>query len=163
MEVIPCNYWIFNRFANLLTFFFFFSNRWNKTVRNLLHSQVFAIQAKNDMKKDDNIKEIEKPEGFFSTNQGRGMMAFIVSGAFHELIICSVCRKVTLENFCFFTMHGLVCMMEAKYFNTKQKPTGWKRAARIALNLGFMTLTGRLFLAPFLRTRFTEILPITQF
>jgi hypothetical protein len=128
-----------------------------------LHSQVFAIQAKNDTKKNDDIKKTQKPEGFFSTKQGRGLMAFIVSGAFHELIICSVCRKVTLENFCFFTMHGLACMVEAKYFKPKQKPTGWKRAARITLNLGFMTLTGRLFLAPFLRTRFTEILPITQF
>ncbi|KAL7309296.1 hypothetical protein PS15m_011400 [Mucor circinelloides] len=140
----------------------FWSNRWNKTVRNLLHSQVFSIQKETDRKKNDDIKAEQKSEGFFSTKQGRGLMAFIVSGAFHELIICSVCRKVTLENFCFFTLHGLACMLEVKYFNAKQQPTGWKRAARITFNLGFLTLTGRLFLAPFLRTRFTEILPVTH-
>ncbi|CAO0796095.1 unnamed protein product [Mucor circinelloides] len=140
----------------------FWSNRWNKTVRNLLHSQVFSIQKETDRKKNDDIKALQKSEGFFSTKQGRGLMAFIVSGAFHELIICSVCRKVTLENFCFFTLHGLACMLEVKYSNTKQQPTGWKRAARITFNLGFLTLTGRLFLAPFLRTRFTEILPVTH-
>jgi len=127
-----------------------------------LHSQVFSIQKETDRKKNDDIKALQKSEGFFSTKQGRGLMAFIVSGAFHELIICSVCRKVTLENFCFFTLHGLACMLEVKYSNTKQQPTGWKRAARITFNLGFLTLTGRLFLAPFLRTRFTEILPVTH-
>ncbi|KAL9545243.1 hypothetical protein MBANPS3_007244 [Mucor bainieri] len=138
------------------------SNRWNKTVRNLLHSQVFSSQKERNTKKNDDPKAMKKAEGFFSTRQGRGLMAFLVSGAFHELIICSVCRKVTLENFSFFTLHGLACMLEVRCLNTKQRPVGWKRAARIALNLGFLTLTGRLFLAPFLRTRFTEILPITH-
>lgn len=86
-----------------------------------------------------------------------------MSGAFHELIICSVCRKLTLENFCFFALHGLACMIEVKYFDYKKKPKGLARAGRIIAQLSFMTLTGRLFLAPFLRTRFTEILPLTQF
>lgn len=126
----------------------------------MLHNQVFTT--------DKDKKKEEKPKasaGFFSTNAGRGFMAFFVSGAFHELIICSLSRRVTLENFAFFTLHGLVCTLEVKYFGnlTKQQPTGWKRVARIAAQLSFLTLTGRLFLAPFLRTRFTEVLPLTQF
>jgi hypothetical protein len=113
----------------------------------------------------DEKKKPKKSAGFFSTNAGRGLMTFFISGAFHELIICSVCRRVTLENLAFFTLHGLISTLEVKYFGnlTKQQPTGWKRVARIAAQLTFMTLTGRLFLAPFLRTRFTEILPLTQF
>ncbi|KAI7904213.1 uncharacterized protein BX663DRAFT_504321 [Cokeromyces recurvatus] len=133
----------------------FWSRRWNKTVRNLLHRQVFS------MKKED--KKSSKQEGFFSTRQGRGLLAFIISGLFHELIIISVCRRLTLENFCFFGLHGIVCMLEVKYFNNAKKPKGWKRVTRIIGQLSFMTLTGRLFLAPFLRTRFTHVLPLTHF
>lgn len=141
----------------------FFSNRWNITVRNLLHNLVFT--SSNSEKKKDEEKLKKDQAGYFSTNASRGFMAFFVSGAFHELIICSVCRRVTLENFAFFTLHGLICTLEVKYFGnlTKQKPAGWKRVIRIAAQLSFMTLTGRLFLSPFLRTRFTEVLPLTKF
>jgi hypothetical protein len=131
----------------------FWSHRWNITVRNLLHSQVFQPQHP---KKQDEKKE----RGFFSTRQGRGLLTFLVSGAFHELIICSVCRKLTLENFCFFTFHGLACLAECTLFPHSQ-PRGYKRVLTNIALLGFMTLTGRLFLAPFLRTRFTEVLPLT--
>lgn len=133
----------------------------------MLHSQVFtsskskSVSAKE--KEKEERKEKEKKKGFFSINQGRGLLAFLVSGAFHELIICSVCRKLTLENFSFFTLHGLVCMAEVKYFQSKEPPKGLARFGRIITQLGFMTLTGRLFLAPFLRHRFTEVLPLTQF
>ncbi|KAI9252505.1 hypothetical protein EDC94DRAFT_620738 [Helicostylum pulchrum] len=132
----------------------FWSKRWNKTIRNLLHAQVFTS---NHTPKD----EKKKPVGFLSTNAGRGLLSFIVSGAFHELIICSVCRKLTLENFCFFSIHGLACMLESKYFNKKKPTTNIGKVSRIACQLGFMVLTGRLFLAPFLRHKFTEILPLT--
>lgn len=135
----------------------FWSHRWNLTVRNLLHSQVFQPQQQE-------IKENKKKEGgVFSTRQGRGLLAFLVSGAFHELIICSVCRKLTLENFCFFTFHGLACLVECTWFQRSSPPRGWKRVLQNVTLLGFMTLTGRLFLAPFLRTRFTEVLPLTHF
>lgn len=127
-------------------------------MRNLLHSQVFAGKKEKE-------KVIEGKKGFFSTNQGRGLLAFFVSGAFHELIVCSVCRKVTLENLSFFTMHGIACMLEVKCLQNKlsREPKGTERIGRIIAQLSFMTLTGRLFLAPFLRHRFTEILPLTQF
>lgn len=127
-------------------------------MRNLLHSQVFA--GKKEKK-----KMIEGKKGFFSTNHGRGLLAFFVSGAFHELIICSVCRKVTLENLSFFTLHGIACMLEVKYLQKRlsREPKGIERIGRIITQLSFMTITGRLFLAPFLRYRFTEVLPLTQF
>jgi hypothetical protein len=135
-------------------------------VRNLLHNQVFTGKSTEELKKEDKIEHKKQKMGFFLTNQGRGFLAFLVSGAFHELIICSVCRKLTLENFSFFTLHGFACMLEVKYFSQNKKqdpPKGLARVGRIVAQLGFMTLTGRLFLAPFLRHRFTEILPLTQF
>lgn len=147
--------------SNGLGMFIFYSNRWNKTVRNLLHSLVFNVPEK-DLKKESEKKQAV---GFFSTQQGRGLLSFIVSGAFHELIICSVCRKLTLENFCFFALNGVACMIEVKYFGSKKKKpiTGIARVCRIMCQLSFMILTGRLFLAPFLRARFMQVLPLTQF
>lgn len=118
-------------------------------MRNLLHSLVFT---KSNKKTDEKSTSV----GFFSTPRGRGFLSFLVSGAFHELIICSVCRQLTLENFCFFTLHGLACM-----FIPKKNPQGLKRVGCIIAQLSFMIITGRLFLAPFLRTRFTEVLPLT--
>ncbi|KAI8877522.1 hypothetical protein K501DRAFT_230111, partial [Backusella circina FSU 941] len=124
----------------------FWSNRWNRTVRNLLHSVVFI---------GNRTKQ--------ASNATRGLMTFVVSGVFHELIIWSVCRRVTLENLCFFTLQGLACFIQSKYLPKKQQPvTGWKRAVYVAAQLSFMTLTGRLFLAPFLRHRFTQVFPITH-
>lgn len=150
------NYCFFLRKTNSI----FNSKRWNKTVRNLLHAQVFASNRPIATKKDDD-NEKKPTVGFFSTNTGRGLLSFLVSGAFHELIVCSVCRKLTLENFAFFTIHGLACMIESIYFH-KKKPTSYtEKAIRIAGQLSFMVITGRLFLAPFLRHRFTEIIPLT--
>jgi hypothetical protein len=135
-----------------ISYKFIISNRWNRTVRNLLHSVVFI---------GNRTKQ--------ASDQARGLMTFVVSGVFHELIIWSVCRRVTLENLCFFTMQGLACFIQARYFKSPTKKhqalpvTGWKRAVCVVAHLSFMILTGRLFLAPFLRHRFTQVHPITHF
>ncbi|CEI95141.1 hypothetical protein RMCBS344292_09340 [Rhizopus microsporus] len=70
----------------------FWSRRWNRHIRNLLHRQVFRPDTK-------------KEKGFLNSPQGRGLLAFAMS---------------------------------------------------------FMVLTGRLFLAPFLRHRFLQPLPLTE-
>ncbi|KAI9345121.1 hypothetical protein BD770DRAFT_447048 [Pilaira anomala] len=109
------------------------SKRWNKIIRNLLHAQSIRFQPTHSNKKDDD-NEKKPTVGFFSTNT---------------------------ENFAFFTIHGLACMIESIYF-PKNKPTSYtEKAIRIAGQLSFLVITGRLFLAPFLRHRFTEIIPLT--
>lgn len=127
----------------------FWSRRWNKHIRNALHAQIFSTEKKS------------KKTGFFHTTQGRALLSFLASAAFHELVIWSVCRKVTLENFCFFILHGLTCAIEVKYFKSPKSTLG-KWAARSG-QLCFMALTGRLFLGPFLRHKFMQPLPFTQF
>ncbi|CEP12956.1 hypothetical protein [Parasitella parasitica] len=101
------------------------------------------------------IEQIPK-RTFWTTRQGRGLLAFIVSGIFHELIIMSACRHITLENLLFFTLQGLVVMIEVelRQGNLKQEPTGVTRVVCVALQLLFMSITGRLFTAPFLRYHF---------
>ncbi|CEG67128.1 hypothetical protein RMATCC62417_03596 [Rhizopus microsporus] len=127
----------------------FWSRRWNRHIRNLLHRQVFRPDTK-------------KEKGFLNSPQGRGILAFAVSAAFHELIIWSVCRKITLENFCFFLLHGLACAAEVKYFNKQVPQTKLGKIGCMMGQMSFMVLTGRLFLAPFLRHRFLQPLPLTE-
>lgn len=102
------------------------------------------------------IEKQKKNVSFWSRRQGRGLLAFIISGIFHELIIMSACRRITLENLAFFTIQGLAVMIEAKLRQgaLKQEPEGKTRILCIALQLLFMSITGRLFTAPFLRYDF---------
>ncbi|CEI93900.1 hypothetical protein RMCBS344292_08125 [Rhizopus microsporus] len=172
----------------------FWSRRWNRAVRNLLHKQVFlpekhtpvkrqelqrkSSSRKNSMdeeqevfvvverthrKHDHKSKHIDKHasnelKSFFSSRYGRGLLVFIISGAFHEVIIMSTCRKLTLENFAFFTIQGIAVSLEAalRQGKLKQEPEGKTRAMCIASQLCFMALTGRLFLGPFLRYEFLD-------
>lgn len=142
-----------------------YSRRWNKIVRNLLHTQVFKKAEKAEKAKEattvkekdnDVIVTHRRTRSFWTSAPGRGLLAFIVSGAFHEVIIMSVCRKITLENFLFFTLQGVAVMIEVKLRQgaLKQEPKGKTRVICILLQLSFMTLTGRLFLGPFLRYEF---------
>lgn len=166
--------------------FCIFSRRWNKVVRNLLHTQIFKSTKKpgpenkstRRMEETSNNRRVTrshtankavgiknvihdvtvthvqpKRSSFWTTASGRGLLAFIVSGAFHEVIIMSVCRKITLENFIFFTLQGLAVMLEVNLRQGawKQEPTGVTRVWCIGAQLLFMSITGRLFVAPFLR------------
>ncbi|KAG2234493.1 hypothetical protein INT48_004872 [Thamnidium elegans] len=167
----------------------FWSRRWNKVVRNLLHSQIFKSTKEpgpenkpaQKMKETSNNRRVtrslaaaskavaetknvihdvtvthvhpKRSSSFWTTASGRGLLAFIVSGTFHEVIIMSVCRKITLENFVFFMLQGLAVMMEVKLRQGawKQEPIGMTRVWCIGAQLLFMSITGRLFIAPFLR------------
>lgn len=95
-------------------------------------------------------------KSFWTTRQGKGLLAFIISGAFHELIIMSACRHITLENLVFFTLQGIAVMIEVelRQGNLKQEPQGIMRVICVALQLIFMSITGRLFTGPFLRYQF---------
>lgn len=86
----------------------------------------------------------------------RGLMTFLVSGIFHELLVMSACRKLTLENITFFLVQGVVVALEValRQGALKQKPEGKTRVVCIAAQLTFMMITGRLFLGPFLRYGF---------
>lgn len=99
---------------------------------------------------------------FYQTNNSlsttsRGLMAFLTSGIMHELLVMCLCRRLTLENMAFFTLHGLAVM--AQIALSKRLPESIiKKAAQpiirvgcIIGNLGFFAMTGRLFLAPYLR------------
>ncbi|KAI8645080.1 hypothetical protein BD408DRAFT_412212 [Parasitella parasitica] len=104
---------------------------------------------------ESTVKQLPK-QSFWATRQGRGLLAFIVSGVFHELIIMSACRHITLENLLFFTLQGVVVMIEVevRQGNLKQEPAGVTRVLCVALQLLFMSTTGRLFTGPFLRYHF---------
>ncbi|GAA5805797.1 hypothetical protein HPULCUR_011323 [Helicostylum pulchrum] len=166
----------------------FWSRRWNKVVRNLLHTQIFKSTKKpgpenksvQKMEETSNNRRVTrrltaankavaetkngihdvtvthvqpKRSSFWTTASGRGLLAFIVSGTFHEVIIMSVCRKITLENFIFFTLQGLAVTLEVNLRQGawKQEPTGMTSIWCIGAQLLFMSITGRLFVAPFLR------------
>ncbi|KAI8356755.1 hypothetical protein EDC96DRAFT_515355 [Choanephora cucurbitarum] len=128
----------------------FWSRRWNRIVRNLLHAHVFSNKAKTTK-----VQHSPRPS-FWSTRQGRGLLTFVISGVFHELIIMSACRKLTLENFMFFTLQGIAVMIEVELRQgaLKQQPRGKTRIMCIAAQLLFMSVSGRLFNGPFLRYDF---------
>ncbi|KAI8877521.1 hypothetical protein K501DRAFT_288347, partial [Backusella circina FSU 941] len=128
----------------------FWSRRWNKIVRNLLHQQIFSCSTSRD-----DIK-YKKSQDFWSAREGRGLLSFIVSGIFHELIIMSCCRRMTFENLVFFTLQGIAVLVEVKLRQgaLKQEPTGITRICLILTQLMFMMWAGRLFTGPFLRYQF---------
>lgn len=133
----------------------FWSRRWNRVVRRQFHGQVFM--PKENMDK----KDLPSRGGFWGSRNGRGLIVFMLSGVLHELILWSNSREVTLENFAFFTLHGVAVMVEANVTRHRPRPSHtvglW--ACRMTFLL-FMTLTARLFVAPFLRHDFWTPLPL---
>ncbi|KAI8097703.1 uncharacterized protein BX664DRAFT_293393 [Halteromyces radiatus] len=143
----------------------FWSRRWNMVVRNQFHHQVFMpMQADMYNNKEKTTSQPIHPQqkkGFWSSKNGRGLVVFMLSGVLHELIIWSTCREITLENFTFFTLHGIAVLVETSV-TRKQRRTNtmellWCRLAYFT----FMTLTARLFLAPFVRHDYLTPLSIT--
>ncbi|KAI9493576.1 hypothetical protein BDB00DRAFT_367419 [Zychaea mexicana] len=144
----------------------FWSRRWNRAVRNLLHRIVF-MRGKNDgctsvmdgkkKKKQHDMKKKDSNNTLLAVGSRNimGFMAFVVSGVFHELIIASMFRRFTLENLVFFTLHGVAVWIQltvrdwAKW--SKDEPHGASRLICVALHLMFLAVTGRFFLAPYLR------------
>ncbi|KAI9483833.1 MAG: hypothetical protein EXX96DRAFT_520448 [Benjaminiella poitrasii] len=148
----------------------FWSRRWNSVVHHLLHELVFMRNANTFQIPDSPIAKKISGHGmnvmdtisyfFTRTRQGRGLMAFIVSGVFHELIIMSTCRRMTLENLAFFTLQGLFVLLEVEFVSHVKGEGRKRQIACIALQLLQMSITGRLFLGPFLRYDFLPPLPL---
>lgn len=128
--------------------------------RRVTRSSTKAVTENKNVTHDVTVTHVQpKGSSFWTSASGRGLLAFMVSGAFHELIIMSACRKMTLENFIFFTLQGIAVMLEVKLRQgaLKQEPTGKNRILCILAQLLFMSITGRLFLAPFIRCdKFSE-------
>ncbi|KAG1468325.1 hypothetical protein G6F56_003894 [Rhizopus delemar] len=148
----------------------FWSVRWNRTVRNLLHSQVFSegkrIEIQEEKKLGYELSEDEEQEVLVIVETSKSARKRAkeqqkneeeqMSGIFHELLVMSACRKLTLENITFFLVQGVVVALEValRQGALKQKPEGKTRVVCIAAQLTFMMITGRLFLGPFLRYGF---------
>jgi D-alanyl-lipoteichoic acid acyltransferase DltB (MBOAT superfamily) len=134
----------------------FWSRRWNRVVRRQFHGQVFMPKENNKEKEN-----LQPRGGFWGSRNGRGLIVFMLSGVLHELILWSNSREITLENFAFFTLHGIAVMVEANVTRHRPRPSNtlglW--GCRVAFLL-FMTLTARLFVAPFLRHDFWTPLPL---
>ncbi|CAO3633461.1 unnamed protein product [Mucor hiemalis] len=89
----------------------FWSRRWNMYVNHFLHSQVFArkkpANTMEKKKKDEKLVTKSDKKMHWTQSKGfKGYMSFVASGLFHEMMIMSACRKITLENFIFFLIHG---------------------------------------------------------
>ncbi|CAO3631563.1 unnamed protein product [Cunninghamella blakesleeana] len=158
----------------------FWSRRWNMVVRNVFHHQIFSpennkfAKAEANKKKADDIDDLKKSaliekkkkddmnkkKGFWSTNNGRGLKVFFLSGVLHELIIWSTCREITLEQLLFFLIHGVAVMLETNFTRNQRRTGLMARLICIILHLLFINLTARLFLAPFVRHDFLKPLEI---
>ncbi|KAI8150420.1 hypothetical protein BJV82DRAFT_587134 [Fennellomyces sp. T-0311] len=112
----------------------FWSRRWNRIVHKVFHQQIFAQD-----------KKMAGPSLAI-----RGLAVFLVSGLFHELTLMVLVRKMTLEQVLFFVIHGLAVLCQVK-LGRRIRPTGWDRVCCIVLHFMFLTCTGRLFLASYLR------------
>ncbi|KAI8968535.1 hypothetical protein BDF20DRAFT_964692 [Mycotypha africana] len=99
----------------------------------------------------------ERWKCLWGSRRMRGLLSFIISGVFHELIIMSTCRHITLENLLFFTLQGVAVMLELEtrtMIQPHEELDLRRRVPRIMLQLLFMAITGRLFTAPFLKYNF---------
>ncbi|KAI8138347.1 hypothetical protein BJV82DRAFT_673696 [Fennellomyces sp. T-0311] len=130
----------------------FWSRRWNKAVRNLLHHIIFMRDSRFDGTKAKDAKRHEKA---VPSKNILGLLVFVVSGVFHELLILSMFRKMTLENLTFFTLQGIAVYVQLTVRKsagwTKEDSQGLMRVLCIGCHLMFLAVTGRFFLAPYLR------------
>lgn len=125
------------------------SKRWNRLVSDIFRQFIFLKAINNDKKKGDKTRT----SGFLSLATRYGLLIFVLSGLFHDLMIAAASRTITLELTVFFLIHGIVVALEAKYRKGKFKrdPTGIYHVICNLLTVLFFTTTGRLFLSPILR------------
>lgn len=67
----------------------------------------------------------------------------------HECIMTLANRTLTLEQFCFFTLHGLAVYLQS--FIPLSISSNLPRFVSVVLTMLFFGCTSQLFLAPFLR------------
>lgn len=136
------------------------SRRWNLPVKNLLHEQFFATtthqvpQKPHDAMKITLSNQRQLSASRYTSRIVRGLFIFFVSGLFHEVMLAAVVRKVTLEQILFFMLQGVLVLLEIKLLDTTLRPDkGWiHRTWCILFNFALLAVTGRLFLAPYIRS-----------
>ncbi|KAI8137476.1 hypothetical protein BJV82DRAFT_635015 [Fennellomyces sp. T-0311] len=127
----------------------FWSRRWNAPIRNLMHMLIFSQKSADSKKDADGDRAAARRSRML-----RGLLVYFISGLYHELIIVCLFRQVSLENVIFFTLHGVIVLAEVvvrEKTGYKQELVGWQRVVGIACTLTTLVVTGRMFLAPFLR------------
>ncbi|KAI7889853.1 uncharacterized protein EV154DRAFT_513103 [Mucor mucedo] len=110
----------------------FWGNRWNLVVRNLFRKQLYTKE--------------KKPARELAYHR---CLAFLVSGLMHESIMTLANRTLTLEQFCFFTLHGFAVLLQSLV--STRISSKLPRSVSIVLTMLFFGCTSQLFLAPFLR------------
>ncbi|KAI7877021.1 hypothetical protein K492DRAFT_239440 [Lichtheimia hyalospora FSU 10163] len=138
----------------------FWSRRWNLLVKTLLHEQFFATRISSPQQSHYHCHAMKSEKKTSSQRQWcnsrvlRGLFIFFVSGLFHEVMLAAVARKVTFEQILFFTLQGILVLVEIKLLDSILRPDkGWMhRTICILFNFVLLTVTGRLFLAPYIRT-----------
>ncbi|KAI8329837.1 hypothetical protein BC941DRAFT_442039 [Chlamydoabsidia padenii] len=128
----------------------FWSRRWNRVVRRQFHGHYFVQSPVAG----DKVETRNKSKGFWTSRHARGLNIFMLSGVLHELILWSNCREITLENFCFFFLHGLAVMVETSMTRNQRRLQQKELWLCRGAFLVFMTFTARLFVAPFVRHDF---------
>ncbi|CAO3704039.1 unnamed protein product [Rhizopus stolonifer] len=106
----------------------FWGRRWNVIVRNLFFKQVY-----------------HHPETVTGKNQFGRWRAFLLSALVHEVIMSLVNRQITLENFGFFMVQGLGVAIERSLLTRSP-------LLRHMVTFLFLSLAGKLFLLPFIRS-----------
>lgn len=136
----------------------FWSRRWNRLVHKVFHQQLFYCkqQKVQQEQKQDMPPKRSATNILFSSPNLRGLFVFLISGVFHELLLMALVRRMTLEQVLFFMLHGLTVLGEVQltrhqlfYRDPPTDPA--RRVLCILVHMTFLTLTGRLFLAPYLR------------
>ncbi|KAI7852135.1 hypothetical protein BDC45DRAFT_485835 [Circinella umbellata] len=129
----------------------FWSHRWNLYMKRLFHLLIFAPEETRLIERKD---DIEKNKSNVVNQKIRGLTVFFISGIFHEILMLSLFRESTGENLLFFTMQGLSVLLEVtlrEITGYRHEVTGWKRVVCFTGTWFNFALTGRVFIAPFLR------------
>ncbi|KAI9322700.1 hypothetical protein BX666DRAFT_649674 [Dichotomocladium elegans] len=116
----------------------FWSRRWNRPVHKILHQHFFPIDT---------------PRSQYTL---RGFACFVASGLFHEVMLAALVRKVSLDQVVFFVIQGVAVLAEVKTIGQPSRKEGRQILGRRAVHFLFLALTGRLFLAPYLRSGLFE-------
>ncbi|KAI9244134.1 hypothetical protein BDA99DRAFT_610260 [Phascolomyces articulosus] len=137
----------------------FWSRRWNLYMQRLFHLLIFSPEQRivdhhNTKKEDDQNKKKKIDQQIGVNRKLRGLSVFVTSGLYHEVLMLSLFRETTGENLLFFTLQGLMVLLEItlrEKTGYRQDLSGWKRVIGFAGTWFNFALTGRIFMAPFLR------------
>ena len=127
------------------------SHRWNLYIKRLFHLLIFAPE---ETRLIEGKGGIGKNKSNSVNRKIRGLTVFFISGIFHEVLMLSLFRETTGENLLFFTLQGLSVLLEVtirEKTGHRQEVSGWRRMVCFAGTWINFALTGRVFIAPFLR------------